>query len=80
MSKGRQYRVVFFTGTPLKVLSVRLHSKSHQKVSEFTYRLALRIFRGVAILPPSLTSEYNNTPHTKLLGGTQEDYIQIQMI
>ena len=28
------YRVIFFTGTPLKVLSVRLHSKSHQKSSK----------------------------------------------
>ena len=39
------YRVVFLTAPPpLKVLSVRLHGKSHQKVqkvSEFTYRLAL---------------------------------------
>ena len=29
--KGNIYRVFFLTGTPLKVLSVRLHSKSHQK-------------------------------------------------
>ena len=28
------YRVIFLTGTPLKVLSVRLHSKSHQKSSK----------------------------------------------
>ena len=28
---ARFYRVVFFTGTPLKVLSVRLHSKSIKK-------------------------------------------------
>ena len=38
----------FLIGAPLKVLSVRLHSKSHQQIprSEFTYRLTLRIFRG----------------------------------
>ena len=29
---ARLYRVVFLTGAPLKVLSVRLHSKSHKKV------------------------------------------------
>ena len=29
-----KYRVIFFTGTPLKVLSVGLHSKSHQKSSK----------------------------------------------
>ena len=28
------YRVIFLTGTPLKVLSVRLHSKSPQKSSK----------------------------------------------
>ena len=37
----QMYRVFLLTGTPLKVLSIRFHSKSHQKVSEFTYRLAL---------------------------------------
>ena len=29
---ARLYRVVFLTGAPLKVLSVRLHSKSHKKI------------------------------------------------
>ena len=28
------YRVIFLTGTPLKVLSVRLHSKPHKKSSK----------------------------------------------
>ena len=27
--------MIFLTGTPLKVLSVRLHSKSHQKSSKY---------------------------------------------
>ena len=30
----QSYRVSFLTGAPLKVLSVRLHSKSHQKSSK----------------------------------------------
>ena len=30
----QRYRAVFFTGPPLKVLSVKLHSKSHQKSSK----------------------------------------------
>ena len=32
--KKNMYRVSFLTGAPLKVLSVRLHSKSHQKSSK----------------------------------------------
>ena len=40
------YRVFFLTGAPLKVLSVRLHSKSHQKSSKKLLRVWHFIFRA----------------------------------
>ena len=49
--------VFFLFGAPLKVLSVRLNSKSHQrslKVSEFTYRKKLVIFRGAPVQKDTL--------------------------
>ena len=55
----------FVTAAPLKVLSVRLHSKSHQKSSKcqkFSYWLTLRIFRGAAVTKDTL---YNLFPFLK---------------
>ena len=60
--RGR-YRVFFLTGAPLKVLSVRLQRKSYQKVSEFTYQLALRFFREVPVKKNTLY-QLKKTPCT----------------
>ena len=46
------YRVSFLTGAPLKVLSVRLHSKTHQKSSQCQNLLTekkLVILRGASV-------------------------------
>ena len=49
-TKLPSYRVSFLTGAPIKVLSVRLHSKSHQKKYNYKYLLTgwhLEILGGV---------------------------------
>ena len=62
------YRAIFLTGTPLKVLSVRLHSKSHQKSSKCQNLLTekkLEIFRGVPVKKITLYQPLNLRPNQR---------------
>ena len=61
LSRRSNYRGFFFTGTPLKVLCVRLHIKSHQKSSKCQNLLTekkLVIFRGVPVKKNTLYFVY----------------------